>query len=65
MCAHLETPSNGTKSTGDVFADTVVNIDCDIGFRLSEQVPLLCQVDGKWNGTIPACRGEVFVNVAM
>ena len=53
FCPLLGTPQNGVKSSGDLFADAVVQFDCDVGYEIFGNSTVECQIDGKWSGTIP------------
>ena len=47
----LLSPANGSLSTKDVIAGTIVSVSCEAGFTLFGNETLLCQDDGAWNGS--------------
>lgn len=51
--------STGVSKTNsmDISVNTSATFSCKPGFRLNDSSPLLCQIDGTWNGTLPNCSG--------
>ncbi|RWS21223.1 P-selectin-like protein [Leptotrombidium deliense] len=58
-CYALDAPINGRKlgicSEGAV-AGSVCSFDCRVGYVLSGQTSLVCQVDGRWDSEPPQCH---------
>ena len=55
-CESLLSPANGSLSTKDVIAGTIVSVSCEAGFTLFGNETLLCQDGGAWNGSQGTCK---------
>ena len=55
-CSPLNAPSNGNLHNNQTKHGTVVSFSCNSGFKLKGLRQIMC-VDGKWNGSSPACKG--------
>ena len=55
-CSPLNAPSNGNLHNNQTKHGTVVSFSCNSGFKLKGVRQIMC-VDGKWNGSSPACKG--------
>ena len=54
-CGPLASPAQGTVSTGATLLGAVAAYACDTGYALSGRAERICQADGSWSGTAPAC----------
>ena len=45
-------------SAGTSFGD-VARYSCDTGYTLNGPAERTCQADGRWNGSVPTCEGEI------
>ena len=51
----LNAPKFGTVHLGN---DLLVIFSCDEGYELHGSKAARCSNDGKWNTTVPACKGK-------
>ena len=56
-CPFIPTPVNGTKSSEEVFVDSLVVLRCERGYEPMNNTTLLCEENGQWNGTAKDCSG--------
>ena len=54
-------PSNGKIHNNDTKHGALVSFSCNTGFKLHGSRQITC-VDGRWNGSIPTCKG---LNIAL
>ncbi|XP_078620549.1 uncharacterized protein LOC144887293 isoform X2 [Branchiostoma floridae x Branchiostoma japonicum] len=57
QCPTIPNPDNGAVvPPGPKFYDDLASIQCDDGYWLNgSSIPVLCQADGTWNGTVGNC----------
>ena len=61
VCDTLSNPVNGGvittgKGVGNTVGDTATYY-CDYGYALIGDITIRCQLNGKWSGSPPICRG--------
>lgn len=56
MCGELSI-EDGSVDTGLSIEGVIANYTCDTGFRLVGDAERVCQSNGLWSGTNPACQG--------
>lgn len=54
-------PSNGKIHNNDTKHGALVSFSCNTGFKLHGSRQITC-VDGRWNGSVPTCKG---LNIAL
>lgn len=56
-CPHVEAPSHGQilSSETNFKYPTTIQFMCDFGFQMIGVSAMQCQLDGRWNGTVPTC----------
>ena len=58
-CDAPNAPKFGTVHLGtDTGLDSLVIFSCDEGYVLHGSKAARCTNDGKWNATVPACKGN-------
>ena len=57
-CGDLEDPVNGQVSLDETVFESIATYMCDPGFVLIGNIERICQADGTWSGTEPACEGQ-------
>ena len=56
VCGELSI-EDGSVDTGLSIEGVIANYTCDTGFRLVGDAERVCQSNGLWSGTNPACQG--------
>ena len=56
LCGELSI-ENGEVDTGLSVEGVIANYTCDPDFSLDGDAERVCQSDGQWNGSNPACQG--------
>ena len=57
-CKELGDPLNGSVKYVDTLEDSIANYSCDLGFRLKDDSPRICQSNAIWSGAVPNCTRE-------
>ena len=57
-CDPIEKLANGGRTAESRVAGSLVAFYCNTGFKLSATLPLLCEENAQWNGTVPRCLGK-------
>ena len=56
-CPDLTVLQHGAKSVEETTVETVVQFECNDGYKLKGSSTLQCLASGLWNGTTPQCEG--------
>ena len=61
MCSHMDCndpgiPDNGQRQSSNFSYGASISYTCNIGYEISGNSIIECEVEGKWNGTIPTCN---------
>lgn len=57
-CLDPGIPVNGRRH-GSIFSiGSRVSFTCDLGYTLSDQEPIVCELNHQWSHALPSCDGE-------
>lgn len=56
-CMDPGIPVNGVRSNNDLSIGSTVTFQCDPGYRLSHEEPLVCEKNHFWSHPLPSCDG--------
>lgn len=56
-CMDPGIPVNGLRLSHDLSIGSVVSFQCDPGYRLSHEDPLVCEKNHFWSHPLPSCDG--------
>ena len=59
-CGDPGTPENGRKVGVIYSVNSIVYLDCDLGYELVGSEERKCQRNGTWTGSQPVCTGRPF-----
>ena len=54
-----------TGVAGEWSYNSSVTYTCDIGYNLTSSLPMMCLIDGSWNGMQPSCRPIECMNISV
>ena len=68
-CENLTNIDNGgmqmtTGIAGNWSYNSYVTYTCDVGYNLTSDLPMICSIDGSWNGTEPSCMPVDCMNIS-
>ena len=60
-CDNLANPQNGQVSQSGISAGSVATYTCSPGFILVGVEARVCQINGAWSGSAPACKSKILL----
>ena len=65
VCGSLDNPENGQVSLTGTTVGSKAIYSCNKGFVLDGNSRRTCQINGKWSGEAPVCKGNYVFNLAL
>lgn len=57
-CLDPGIPVNGRRHGSSFSTGSHVSFTCDPGYTLSDQEPIVCELNHQWSHALPSCDGE-------